>query len=96
MTSHPLEIPEILIRIGSFLPLWNDEVIIPPSQVPFFDPKTPLACVPVSKLWRQTLLPVLWYCYDCVHMHSVPQDIVALYSLYFRVMRVFEEDPTPF
>ncbi|KAG0195902.1 hypothetical protein BGX33_002387 [Mortierella sp. NVP41] len=96
MPPHPPEIPEILIRIGSFLPLWNNDVLIAQSQDQRFDPKTLLVCVSVSRLWRQNLLPVLWYRYDCAHMHAIPQDIVALYSPHFQVMKVFEEDNTPF
>ena len=89
--TSPLNIPEILRRIGEFLPLWTYDsskttTSTVPSISPFqrptqwgrvdprwrsqltFTPQPLLACILVSKAWYKTLLPVLWYTFDCETM----------------------------
>ncbi|KAF9141610.1 hypothetical protein BGX30_004471 [Mortierella sp. GBA39] len=56
---HPLEIPEILALVGSFIHLWARNNPTLPSLVRF-EPKTLIACLQVSKVWHKTLLPILW------------------------------------
>ncbi|KAF8934653.1 hypothetical protein BGZ47_010271 [Haplosporangium gracile] len=96
--SHPLDIPEILARIGLFLPLWIDNNNSRPTseQRTRFEPQTLLTCASVSKIWRRVFLPLLWYRYDCILMKSVPQETVALNSPHFRVLQIFGNDATAF
>ncbi|KAF9153055.1 hypothetical protein BG015_004195 [Linnemannia schmuckeri] len=94
--SHPLDIPEILARIGFFLPLWIDNINSKSEQRTRFEPKTLLTCASVSKIWRRVFLPLLWYRYDCILMKSVPQETVALNSPHFRVLQIFGNDATAF
>ncbi|KAF9142000.1 hypothetical protein BGX30_003628 [Mortierella sp. GBA39] len=99
--SHPLDIPEILTRIGLFLPLWadnnNNNSFRPTSeQRTRFEPHTFLTCASVSKTWRQAFLPLLWHRYDCNLMKFVPQETVAINSPHFRVLQIFGNDATAF
>src|SRR5690348_5412983 len=98
--SHPLDIPEILTRIGLFLPLWVDSknnISSPTSERrTHFKPHTFLTCASVSKTWRQAFLPILWHRYDCILMKSVPQETVAINSPHFRVLQIFNNDATAF
>lgn len=95
--SHPLDIPEILARIGLFLPLWVNTFLRLSSEQPTrFEPQTLLACVSVSKTWRQAFLPLLWHRYDCILMKFVPQETVAHNSPHFRVLQIFGNDVTAF
>ncbi|KAF9548692.1 hypothetical protein EC957_005931 [Mortierella hygrophila] len=97
--SHPLDIPEILTRIGLFLPLWvdNNNTFRPTSeQHTRFEPHTFLTCASVSKTWRQAFLPLLWHRYDCIVMRFVPQETVAINSPHFRVLQIFGNDATNF
>lgn len=58
-----------------------------------FIPHTLHSCSLVSKFWRSTLIPVLWHTYDGVGMENVPQEIIAYYSLHFRIVYVLDYDP---
>ncbi|KAF9153056.1 hypothetical protein BG015_004196 [Linnemannia schmuckeri] len=82
---HPLELPEIIEHLGHFLSLWTQEQeqqTGPKKTV--FTPKTFLTCLRVSRLWHQTLLPILWATYDAEGMEHVPTDILRRYSSNFR------------
>ncbi|KAK3805821.1 MAG: hypothetical protein J3Q66DRAFT_359782 [Benniella sp.] len=74
---NPLDLPEILTRVGQFLPLWNSEE---------FRPAVLLRCSLVSKSWRKTLLPILWFFYDSYRMLNVPSEILVKHSHYFRIV----------
>ncbi|KAG0064667.1 hypothetical protein BGZ89_008939 [Linnemannia elongata] len=88
MSTHPLEVPEILTRIGQYLPLWVEEDDNNLSeQTVVFEHRTLLSSMQVSKLWYQTLLPILWYSYDGLKMSAVPQEVITRYSPYFRIFR---------
>ncbi|KAK3819423.1 MAG: hypothetical protein JOS17DRAFT_836628 [Linnemannia elongata] len=88
MSTHPLEVPEILTRIGQYLPLWieQDDNNLGETTIAF-DHRTLLSSMQVSKLWYQTLLPILWYSYDGLKMSAVPQKVITRYSPYFRIFR---------
>ncbi|KAG0380970.1 hypothetical protein BGX24_002190 [Mortierella sp. AD032] len=89
MSTHPLEVPEILTRIGQYLPLWvehQDEVDLDNKDI-IFHHHALWSCMQVSKMWRQTLLPILWYSYDGLKMVDLPQDVITRYSRYFRNFR---------
>ncbi|KAG0275307.1 hypothetical protein BGZ95_008931 [Linnemannia exigua] len=89
MSTHPLEVPEILTRIGQYLPLWvehQDEVDLDNKDITFRHHAL-WSCMQVSKLWHQTFLPILWYSYDGLKMVDLPQEVVTRYSPYFRNFR---------
>ncbi|KAF9329842.1 hypothetical protein BGZ91_000380 [Linnemannia elongata] len=92
--THALEIPEILANVGRFLPLWT--VVLCPRrvlEVIRFRPHTLHSCSLVSKVWRSTLIPILWHTYDNVGMEYVPQEVIARYSLHFKKVYVRDHDP---
>ncbi|KAF8941913.1 hypothetical protein BGZ47_007060 [Haplosporangium gracile] len=85
MSTHPLDLPEIVERIGHFLPLWTYELSKSNNRlVTVFNPTTFHACMLVSKLWHQTLLPVLWADYDAEGMVRIPEEVLDRNSHYFR------------
>ncbi|KAG0293519.1 hypothetical protein BGZ96_002748 [Linnemannia gamsii] len=75
--QSPLDIPEILIRIGQFLPLWSGE-----GFRLEFDPSPLLRCCLVSRAFRQALLSTLWYLYDGYRMRNIPPAILKLNTVY--------------
>ncbi|KAH7052817.1 hypothetical protein BKA57DRAFT_456512 [Linnemannia elongata] len=79
--QSPLDIPEILIRIGQFLPLWSGE-----GFRLEFNPLPLLRCCLVSRAFRQAFLPTLWYLYDGYRMRNIPPSILSRYSPYFRII----------
>ncbi|KAF9931905.1 hypothetical protein FBU30_009326 [Linnemannia zychae] len=103
MATHPLEVPEILTRIGEYLPLWveQDDPLVDLDNLAddkdiVFDPHVLLSCMQVSKLWYQTLLPVLWYSYDGFKMSGISQETITRYSYYFRDFRSLGGHAGPF
>ncbi|KAH7059946.1 hypothetical protein BKA57DRAFT_446035 [Linnemannia elongata] len=86
MTSlHPLQLPEIIARVGNFLPLWSQERALGSCRLKLvFLPKTFLTCFLISKVWHDTLLPLLWSYYEAEAMEIVPLPTLARYSVYFR------------
>ncbi|KAK3819443.1 MAG: hypothetical protein JOS17DRAFT_778020 [Linnemannia elongata] len=89
MTSiHPLEIPEIITRIGNFLPLWSQERAEGTGRLKLvFDPKTFHTCLLVSTIWHDTLIPILWSYYEAEAMEFVPRSTLVRYSILFRTFR---------
>ncbi|KAG9072957.1 hypothetical protein KI688_000738 [Linnemannia hyalina] len=88
MSTHPLEVPEILTRIGQFLPLWVEQDDSNRGEkIMAFEHRTLLSSMQVSKLWYQTLLPILWFSYDGIKMSAIPQKVITRYSPYFRIFR---------
>ncbi|KAF9102841.1 hypothetical protein BGX27_010843 [Mortierella sp. AM989] len=77
----PLDLPEILTRIGQFFPLWSGE-----GFQREFQPLPLLRCALVSRAFRQALLPTLWYVYDGFRMRNVPSQILIKYSHLFRII----------
>ncbi|KAF9548699.1 hypothetical protein EC957_005938 [Mortierella hygrophila] len=85
MSTHPLDLPEIVERIGHFLQLWAQELSESENrQITVFDPKTFHACMLVSKLWRDTLLPILWADYDAKGMAWVPEEVLFRNTHHFK------------
>lgn len=82
-TTHPLDIPEIIVRIGEFIPLWQQD-----AYAHFhFRPKALLHAAAVSRSFRQALLPVLWYTCDMSPLESnVPFEVFVRYSYHFRIL----------
>ncbi|KAG0072716.1 hypothetical protein BGZ90_011829 [Linnemannia elongata] len=85
---HPLELPEIIQRLGHFLPLWSQEKHQDSPARIVFMPKTLIACLLVSKLWHHTLFPLLWTDYDAEGMEHIPIGILKNYSTHFRTFCV--------
>ncbi|KAF9155928.1 hypothetical protein BG015_007959 [Linnemannia schmuckeri] len=96
-TTHALELPEILTRVGYFLPLWISQVV-PESGIPkmTFKPKTVLSCLLVCKLWSRTLLPVLWYTYIYESMKRASQEVLVRNSPLLRILDAHSDLPSPF
>ncbi|KAG0019555.1 hypothetical protein BGZ82_000117 [Podila clonocystis] len=83
--QHPLDIPELLSIIASFVSVW--EVGEPRNNScssKLFNPRDILACTLVNKLWRQEMLPHLWAVYSPDHMAKIPVDIIFQNSIHFR------------
>ncbi|KAF8940686.1 hypothetical protein EDD21DRAFT_365641 [Dissophora ornata] len=78
---NPLDLPEILTRVGQYLPLWTGE-----GSHREFHPLPLLRCSLVSRAWRETLLPTLWYLYDGFRMRNVPPKVLHKYSHLFRII----------
>ncbi|KAG0208269.1 hypothetical protein BGX33_006349 [Mortierella sp. NVP41] len=79
-----LELPEILYRVGLFLPFWEQQEErpvfegLPTRLVTVIKPDTSQVCICVSNLWCKFLNLILWYtCDDAVRM-VVPPEIVVL------------------
>ncbi|KAF9290224.1 hypothetical protein BGZ88_007416 [Linnemannia elongata] len=91
MSVHPLDLPEVLAAVGNFLPLWEQEYDpVHNRYTTRFNPTTLRACIMVSKLWHQTLLPILWTIYDYRVITDAPSKelVTRLFSLHFRIVRV--------
>lgn len=57
-----LDLPEIIFRVGWFLPLWGRSK---DSQREYdFEPANLISCIQVSHTWRMTLTPLLWMVYE--------------------------------
>ncbi|KAK5829069.1 hypothetical protein F5H01DRAFT_329478 [Linnemannia elongata] len=94
MAPHPLEIPEILALVGSFLPLW-EQTIYPYNLYNItleFAPQTLCRCLLVSKLWHKTLLPILWSeLWADFSMHHVPNKVISRHSHLFQTLHFQKE-----
>ncbi|KAK3806226.1 MAG: hypothetical protein JOS17DRAFT_797467 [Linnemannia elongata] len=94
MTTHPLELPEILLRIGHFIPLW---VHIPHIDNYRMQPQALVPFVLVSRLWYNTLSSLLWYFYDTeLTNEDMPQSVIAYFSPYIRILRATPQMVWPF
>jgi hypothetical protein len=91
MQRHPLDIPEILALVGTFLPLWvHHNPKSPDITAACFKPKTLVTCFRVSKLWHQTLLPILWYGYWSwlSDMRDIPAAVLYRNSHHLRILDI--------
>ncbi|KAF9164107.1 hypothetical protein BGX21_002810 [Mortierella sp. AD011] len=81
---HPLELPEIAILIGKFIPVWFKG---PDDYYDYrFYPKDLLSCCLVSRAWRSAMLPWLWVLFEETKMGKVPNDIILKYSPCFKII----------
>ncbi|KAF9347481.1 hypothetical protein BGX26_001032 [Mortierella sp. AD094] len=80
---NPLDIPEILHRIGQFLPLW---IYSDHGYKPQFVPKTLVRCASVSRHWHNVMSPILWYLYDDTLMNTVPREVVHRNAHFIKVL----------
>lgn len=94
MTTHPLEVPEILLRIAQFIPLW---VHIPLIDDYRMQPQALVPSVLVSKLWYNTFSPLLWYFYDTeLASEDMPHSTIAHFSPYIKILRATPRQVWPF
>ncbi|KAG0306477.1 hypothetical protein BGZ98_002295 [Dissophora globulifera] len=93
MNINPLSIPEILIHVSNFIPLWirkphgslsrNTEYLLCPVDL--------LACCLVSKTWRTAMLPALWRIYDesvRTFRGRIPLEVLSKYAHLFEIVRI--------
>ncbi|KAI1315461.1 hypothetical protein EDD11_000742 [Mortierella claussenii] len=80
---HPLDIPEILARVGQFVPLW---VKINPDSRAYFYPQTLVRCTAVSRHWRSVMSPILWFLFDDNLMSTVPRLVAHRNAHFIRVL----------
>ncbi|KAF9320954.1 hypothetical protein BG003_004236 [Podila horticola] len=78
----PSEIPELIYRIGWFLPLWELE----PDKIYSFLPFDVAACTRVNRLWNRTLTPLLWMAFEAyiADIEKVPKYVIQKYSHHLR------------
>ncbi|KAG0334120.1 hypothetical protein BG000_008616 [Podila horticola] len=74
-TPNPLDIPEVLSLVASFVSVWDKTK---------FKPCDLLSCSLVNKLWRQVMMPHLWAVYSPGPMVKVPINVIAQNSVHFR------------
>ncbi|KAF9213143.1 hypothetical protein BGZ59_005850 [Podila verticillata] len=86
---NPLELPEILYRLGFFLTPWvraEDKSYLYCE----FRPRALAASIRVNRTWRDTLTPFLWTVFDDTQMNRfyIPQATYDANSRYFRSFKV--------
>ncbi|KAG0004789.1 hypothetical protein BGZ65_012699 [Modicella reniformis] len=95
---NPLDIPEILSRVGLFVPLWvySDQNSGPNNnnrsrnRRPRFNPQHLLNCILVNRTWHHIFLPILWFTFDDI---SIPPSVfhpVKILIRHSRHLRIFE------
>ncbi|KAI9231311.1 MAG: hypothetical protein BYD32DRAFT_492091 [Podila humilis] len=79
--QHPLHISEIIERVGELL-AWSKN----PNGSFSFQPKDLVACIKVSRQWRNTLTPVLWKVYhDGMTSHwRLTKESASLHTNFIR------------
>ncbi|KAF9931913.1 hypothetical protein FBU30_009334 [Linnemannia zychae] len=107
---NPLEVPEILLRVGYFLSPWTIVVRPPPKRSPgysftsdaitttytyAFKPDTLRACLQVSRLWHQVLLPCLWEVFTDPFMNNLPSSRIDAISHHIRYLRLNDDSIDP-
>ncbi|KAF8933388.1 hypothetical protein BGZ58_006392 [Dissophora ornata] len=95
---HPLDIPEILLCVGKFIPLWIPKAPIPPAHdvTYLFRPRDLLAAIAVNRTFQRTLTPLLWVVcnfisqrgkFDKINGHySPPLELLLSCSRHFRFL----------
>ncbi|KAG0009326.1 hypothetical protein BGZ81_003493, partial [Podila clonocystis] len=82
-----LSLPEIVYRIGWFLPLWKP---VPADSTSLaFHPKDLVASIQVSRAWHSILLPLLWKVYDdkaMEHCKISQFDHINLHCRYLKLL----------
>ncbi|KAF8937037.1 hypothetical protein BGZ47_009209 [Haplosporangium gracile] len=75
--DQALMIPEILMVIKSFLPLFECSEASQHGLIDTWNPDYLLSAAAVCKAWRQILIPVLWQTYDFAIMDWAPWDVLT-------------------
>ncbi|KAF9426080.1 hypothetical protein BGZ76_002914, partial [Entomortierella beljakovae] len=89
---NPLEIPEILSRVGLYIPLWVhfDYSTRVRGLRPRYAPQHLLNCILVNKTWHDILLPILWFTMDDISIPSIPNavNILSRHSVRLRILEL--------
>ncbi|KAF9357253.1 hypothetical protein BGX34_009456 [Mortierella sp. NVP85] len=80
---NPLFIPELLARIGHFIPLWRYPC---PDLKPVFEPKHLTRCTRVCRTWYNVLKPLVWEYYDDITMSRIPRPVVHRNAPLIRIL----------
>ncbi|KAG0337861.1 hypothetical protein BG000_004871 [Podila horticola] len=83
---NPLELQELLYRVGWFVPLWVPRACN--STDLDFCPSDLVACTKVNRLWRTTLTPILWRVYDWYRNARVPLADLVLNVQHLRYVHL--------
>ncbi|KAF9373462.1 hypothetical protein CPC16_001847 [Podila verticillata] len=78
---NALEIPEVLLQIGRFLPFWK-RAAYHLAQGWVLDPSHWLACILVSRLWYATLSPLIFHDMDDSSFQRIPIHILLDNTLF--------------
>ncbi|KAG0266152.1 hypothetical protein BG011_003139 [Mortierella polycephala] len=90
--DQALKSPEILSLIGQFLPLWEKRSgDVGGSHT--WKPKDLIACSCVSRLWRATVLPILYRHFVPHVMNDVPLEVLRAMSGHIRVLDAMVLEP---
>ncbi|KAF9155929.1 hypothetical protein BG015_007960 [Linnemannia schmuckeri] len=82
-STSPLAIPEILARIGYFLPLW-----VPDGHGNYDDePHTIVNCMLVSKRWYAVMVPILWHTCLSARITATPPHVLGRFLTYIRILQ---------
>ncbi|KAF9179305.1 hypothetical protein BGZ51_007007 [Haplosporangium sp. Z 767] len=93
--KNPLVLPEILMRVSLFVPLWVKDDNDPNDPKTYFEPKDLLSCCLVNRLWRQEMMPVLWHTIDDrTHVHF-PGTVLRKYASHIRIIHVMNAFQPP-
>ncbi|KAF9397607.1 hypothetical protein BGX21_008675 [Mortierella sp. AD011] len=84
LRPNPLDLPEILTRIGQFIPLW---IRNPDSRYGLiFEPQDLLSAMAVNRHFYVTLTPLLWTVYDDLILQSNEPSEQGLYDIPFNLI----------
>ncbi|KAF9124695.1 hypothetical protein BGW39_007961 [Mortierella sp. 14UC] len=87
-TPPALDLPDVLARIGYFLPYFSVNVVKTrwgsEKSQRRFRPNVFHKCFLVCRFWYSTLLPVLWRDYVYEEMQHLPPRVLGRYSLLFQ------------
>ncbi|KAG0029434.1 hypothetical protein BGZ82_007954 [Podila clonocystis] len=93
---HPLLLPELISRVGQFIPLWRPHHHCINTIHHDFHPEDLIACIKTCRTWHQILTPLLWELYfDRAHYGKIPDTIASHQSTHFRRLHLTDTS-TPF
>ncbi|KAG0035034.1 hypothetical protein BGZ82_005434 [Podila clonocystis] len=97
-TPNALEIPEVLLQIGRFLPFWK-RAAYHLAQGWVLDPSHWYACILVSRLWYMTLSPLIFHDMDDSSFQRIPLQILLentrfVQRLHLRLFKPTQELPS--
>ncbi|KAF9326073.1 hypothetical protein BG006_010457 [Podila minutissima] len=97
-TPNALEIPEVLLQIGRFLPFWK-RAAYHLAQGWVLDPSHWRACILVSRLWYTTLSPLIFRDMDDSSFQRIPMQILLentrfVQRLHLRLFKPMQELPS--
>ncbi|KAF9089427.1 hypothetical protein BGX29_012055 [Mortierella sp. GBA35] len=85
---HPVDIPEIVVRIAYYMPPWRLSVSPEGFGVFKFDPHIVRSCMLVYRLWYQVFVPYLWEVYIDPETSSLRLQFLPANSMHIRIFGV--------